>query len=106
MPWSVYVAHLFGGAFLANALPHLIAGLTATPLPTAFGSPPFRGMSSPVVNVVYALINLALAYVLLVHVGTFDLRSLADAAVCFAGFGLMALQCARSITRIRSKAIS
>ena len=106
MPWPVYIAHFFCGAFLANALPHLIAGLTATRLPTAFGSPPFRGMSSPVVNVVYALINLALAYLLLVRVGPLDLRNWADAGACFAGFGLMALQCARSITRIRATMIS
>ena len=52
MPWSHYVAYFFGGAFLANALPHLDAGVSGQPLQTPFASPPFKGLSSPVVNVV------------------------------------------------------
>ena len=99
MPWSVYLAHFFGGAFLANALPHLIAGVTGQRAPTPFASPPFRGLSSPTVNVSWALVNLALAYVLLLQVGSVDLRSLPDAGVIFIGFGAMAMQCARAFGR-------
>src|SRR5262245_22126196 len=61
MPWYVYLAHFFGGVFLANSLPHLIAGVSGHPLQTPFASPPFRGLSSPLVNVAWALTNLALA---------------------------------------------
>ncbi len=43
MPWYVYFAYFFGGAFLANALPHLIAGVSGQPLQSPFASPPFRG---------------------------------------------------------------
>lgn len=97
----VHFAHFFGGVFLANALPHLIAGVSGHDLPTPFASPPFRGMSPPTVNVAWSLANLGVAYLLLMRVGAFDLQSPSDAAVCFAGFGLMALQCARAIGRIR-----
>lgn len=101
MPWHVCLAHFFGGAFLANSLPHLIAGISGHPLQSPFGSPPFRGLSSPVVNVAWALFNLAVAYLLLVRVAAFDLHSWADAGAGFTGFGAMALQCARSFTRLR-----
>ena len=104
MPWYVDVAFFFGGAFLANAIPHLIAGISGKRLQTPFASPPFRGLSSPTVNVAWSLFNLAAAYLLLVHVGEFDLRNWLHAGVSFAGFGGMALQCARSLARLRSEA--
>lgn len=103
MPWYVNFAYFFGGVFFANALPHLIAGISGQPFPTPFASPPFRGLSSPTVNVAWALVNLALAYLLLVRVGVFDLRSWSDVGVCFVGFGAMAFQFPRSLSRIRNK---
>jgi hypothetical protein len=104
MPWYVYSAYFFGGAFLANALPHLIAGVSGQPFQSPFASPPFKGLSSPVVNVAWALVNLGMAYLLLARVGTFDTRSWSHVGVCFVGFGSMALQCARSLGRLRKKA--
>lgn len=101
MPWSHYVACFFGGAVLANALPHLTAGVSGRPLQTPFASPPFEGLSSPVVNVLWALANLAAAYLLLEHVGSFDLERASDVGVGFVGFSAMALQCARAFGRLR-----
>ena len=101
MPWYIAVAYFFGGAFLANAIPHLVAGVSGRPLPSPFASPPFRGLSSPAVNVVWALFNLVLAYLLLLHAGEFDARDWQHAALGFAGFSAMALQCARSFARIQ-----
>lgn len=101
MLWSHYVGCFFGGAFLANALPHLIAGVTGQSLQTPFASPPFKGLSSPVVNVAWALTNLAAAYLFAERLGSFDARSWSDVAVCFAGFSAMALQCARALGRLR-----
>lgn len=104
MFWLHYVGYFLGGAFFANALPHLIAGVSGKPLQSPFSSPPFKGLSSPVVNVAWALVNLAAAYLLLLGFGAFDVRSFADVGVCFVGFGAMALQCARSLGRIRKEA--
>lgn len=101
MSWPLLVAHFFGGAFLANALPHLVAGVSGKPLQTPFASPPFRGLSSPVVNVLWALANLALAYLLLLRVGALNLHLWSDAAACFTGFALMSLQCARAFRKLR-----
>ena len=103
MPWHLHFAHFFGGAFLANSLPHLVAGVSGRPLPTPFASPPFKGLSSPPVNVAWALANLALSYLLLVRVDAIDLQSWSESGVCFAGFGAMALQCFRSLARIREQ---
>jgi hypothetical protein len=103
MLWSHYVACFFGGAFLANALPHLIAGVTGQSMQSPFASPPFKGLSSPVVNVIWALANLAVAYLLIARVSSFDARSWSDVSVCFVGFSAMALQCARSLARLRAQ---
>jgi hypothetical protein len=103
MTWAHHVSCFFGGAFLANALPHLIAGISGQPLQSPFASPPFKGLSSPLVNVAWALANLALAYVLLAHVGAFDVQNGADVGIGFAGFAAMALQCARAFGRLRAE---
>ena len=102
-PWYLSVAYFFGGAFLANALPNLLAGISGKPLQSPFASPPFKGLSSAPVNVAWGLCNLALAYALLLQVGVFDFRSWLHVATAFIGFGLMALQCARSFGRLRAQ---
>ena len=104
MPWFYYVAYFFGGVFCANALPHLIAGVSGLPMQTPFASPPFKGLSSPAVNVVWALVNLVVGYLLIVRVGSFDVRAWMHVGVCFLGFGTWALQCARAFSRIRQDA--
>ncbi|WKW11897.1 hypothetical protein Strain138_001165 [Pseudogemmatithrix spongiicola] len=105
MPWSIYIAHFFGAAFVANALPHLTAGIAGKPLQSPFASPPFRGMSSPRVNVAWALANLAFAYLLLVRVGPLDLYHWHDAASAFVGFSSMAFICSRSFVRLRREGV-
>jgi hypothetical protein len=100
MPWYCGVAYFFGGAFLANAIPHLIAGVSGRKLQTPFASPPFRGLSSPTANVAWGLFNLAVAYLLLLRIGELDIRSSLEIATCFTGFSMMALQCARSFERL------
>jgi hypothetical protein len=96
----IYFAHFLGGAFLANALPHLIAGIIGRSAPTPFASPPFTGLSSPAVNVAWALANLAVAYLLLLRLGSVDLHSWVDAGVAFLGFAAMAVVCARAFRRL------
>jgi hypothetical protein len=100
MPWYVYVAHFLGGALFANSLPHLIAGISGQRLPTPFASPPFVGSSSAQVNVAWALVNLAVAYLLLAQIDPLDVLRWTDAGVAFAGFAAMALVCSRSLSRL------
>ncbi|HEY1502190.1 MAG TPA: hypothetical protein VGF88_21615 [Acidobacteriaceae bacterium] len=65
MPWYYYIAAFFAGLFLANAVPHFIKGISGDPFPTPFAKPPGKGLSSPTVNVLWALLNLAVGYVLI-----------------------------------------
>ena len=64
MPWYDYVASFFAGMFLTNAVPHFVHGISGDPFPTPFSKPPGKGLSSPTVNVVWALFNLVIGYFL------------------------------------------
>lgn len=103
MLWHHIAAYFFGGVFLANFAPHFIAGVSGLPFYSPFATPPFRGLSSPAVNVLYAVFNLAVAYVLLVTVGSFDLGRVAHVAISAVGFGLASVGIARSVARLRGQ---
>lgn len=101
MNWSHGVAFFFGGLLLANCAPHLIAGASGREFYTPFARPPFRGLSSPIVNTMWGLGNLAIAYLLLVVVGNLDLHRVPDVAIAAFGFGLGSLFVARSVTKLQ-----
>src|SRR5437016_5889898 len=60
MNWYNYVVCFFAGMFLANVVPHFVHGVSGDRFPTPFAKPPGKGLSSPQLNVVWALINLLL----------------------------------------------
>jgi hypothetical protein len=64
MKWYHYIACFFAGAFLANTIPHLVHGISGDRFPTPFSNPPGKGLSSPTVNVLWALFNLLVGYLL------------------------------------------
>src|SRR5436190_2108455 len=64
MNWYDYIACFFAGMFLANAVPHFTHGISGDRFPTPFARPPGKGLSSPTVNVVWALFNLVVGYIL------------------------------------------
>ena len=64
MHWYYYLSYFFGGAFLANSLPHLINGVSGRAFQSPFAKPPGKGLSSSTVNVLWGFFNLAVAYVL------------------------------------------
>jgi hypothetical protein len=49
---------------LANAVPHFVNGVSGDPFPTPFAKPPGKGLSSPIVNVLWALFNLVVGAIL------------------------------------------
>ena len=71
MEWYSYIACFFAGAFLANAVPHYVHGVSGDKFPSPFAKPPGKGLSSPTLNVLWAFFNLAVGYVLCYvgHVG-------------------------------------
>jgi hypothetical protein len=62
--WHNYIACFFAGMFLANFVPHFVHGISGDHFPTPFAHPPGKGLSSSTVNVVWALFNLVVGYVL------------------------------------------
>ena len=99
MPWSHLPAYFLAGAFLANFVPHFVSGVLGRALPTPFASPPFRGLSSSRVNVLWGLGNLAVAYTLLSRVGDFEPRRALHAGAVGLGLAAMSLLLARSLGR-------
>lgn len=100
MGWYHLPAYFFAGALLANFVPHFVSGVQGRALPTPFASPPFRGLSSPRVNVLWGLCNLVVAYALLSRVGDFDPRRALHAGACALGLAAMSLVLARSMERL------
>jgi hypothetical protein len=98
MDWHL-ISYLFGGAFLSNAIPHLVSGSMGRPFQSPFARPPGQGLSSSSVNVVWGAFNLVIAYVLICRVGDFDLRSNADAIALGLGFLAISLLSARHFGR-------
>jgi hypothetical protein len=64
MKWYNYIACFFSGLFLANVIPHYIHGVSGDSFPSPFANPPGKGLSSPMVNVLWALLNLVIGYLL------------------------------------------
>jgi len=92
MNWLHALSYLFGGLFLANAVPHFVSGVMGRPFQSPFAKPPGKGLSSPTVNVLWGFANFVLAYLLLLQVGRFDLRSAACIVPFAAGALLISLQ--------------
>ena len=95
MLW-IWIADFFGGAFLANAVPHFVNGISGRPFPTPFAKPPGRGKSSPTVNVLWGAFNIAVGFVLLRPVGGFEIRAVGDVVAAGLGGLVMALMLARA----------
>ena len=72
MSWYAYLAYFFAGGFLANGVPHIIHGISGKKFPTPFARPMVKGESSPVVNVIWGLVNFLIGYVLVFGVGHFQ----------------------------------
>jgi hypothetical protein len=92
--WYHYIAYFFGGAFLANTIPHLVNGMSGSPFQTPFASPPGKGLSSSSLNVLWGMFNLAVAYVLVARVGRFEPRNTWHVLVLWLGALLVALRLA------------
>jgi len=100
--WYHFVAWFFGGAFLANTVPHLVNGISGSRFQSPFASPPGEGLSSAMVNVLWGMLNLTVGYVLVARVGRFDLRQTKHAVVLGLGLLAMAVMLAHAFARFHS----
>lgn len=88
MHWYDYIVCFFAGMFLANFVPHFVYGISGDRFPTPFANPPGKGLSSPTVNVLWALLNLVVACVLF-RVGKISRGDDSTLVAFFAGIAAM-----------------
>ena len=98
--WYHFIAYFFGGAFLMNSVPHLVAGVSGSPFQSPFASPPGVGLSSSTVNALWAMFNLLAAYLLLCRTGNFELRRTRHVIPFGLGLFVMAMELARVFGRL------
>ena len=90
MEWYQYLAAFFAGAFLANTVPHFVKGICGDKFPTPFAKPPGKGLSSPTTNVIWALVNLLIGFLLLGK-GNVNCDHPAALIICFIGIAVMGI---------------
>lgn len=89
---------LLAGAFFANAIPHLVQGISGEPFPSPFGDPPGFGDSSPLVNVLWGSANLLIGYVL-ARLGRLAAINRLSMMLLFIGGVLMAIVLSQGFSR-------
>jgi hypothetical protein len=95
MQWYHYVSGFWAGAFLANFIPHFVKGVSGDAFPTPFAKPPGKGLSSPIVNVWWGLLNAMVGY-LLFRVGKVSPDDILSLIVFFVGAAAMSLMLAKN----------
>jgi tryptophan-rich sensory protein len=90
LKWYHYVAAFFSGIFLANVIPHYVKGVSGDLFPSPFANPPGKGLSPPVTNVLWALSNLLVGY-LLFRASKINSKTKLALVVFFIGIALMSI---------------
>jgi hypothetical protein len=98
MSWYNYVACFFAGMFLANVVPHYVQGVSGDRFPSPFSKPPGKGLSSPMVNVMWALFNLLVGYILF-RVGKVASGGDLALSVFFAGIAAISVMLAANFAK-------
>jgi drug/metabolite transporter (DMT)-like permease len=92
MKWYHYLAGFFAGVFLTNVVPHFVNGISGNAFPTPFADPPGKGLSSPLTNILWALFNLLLGYMLF-RVSRINSKSKLGLFLFFVGMVLISIVC-------------
>jgi hypothetical protein len=101
MNWYEYLACFFAGMFLTNVVPHFVHGVSGDRFPTPFAEPPGKGRSSPIVNVLWALFNLVVGYILF-RIGRVSSGDNIALVIFFAG--IVAISTTRSAIFVKKQA--
>ena len=101
MMWYFYIIYFFAGGFLANSVSHLVSGVSGRKFPTPFAHPPGKGLSSPIVNVLWGFVNLVAGYILVTCVGSFAMGMTFDSLALM--LGMLAISILNSIVFAKQK---
>ena len=85
MQWYHYFSGFWAGMLLANFVPHYIKGTAGDPFPTPFSKQPGKSLSSPLVNILWGLLNLVIGS-LLFRIGSVSADDNLSVLICFVGF--------------------
>jgi len=105
MPWYVYPAAFFAGAFAVNGLPHFVQGICGNKFQTPLARFGGAGESSALVNILWGWFNFVVAGALVHFVLPTEFP--APLSLCIlgaAGALLMALYLGRHFGKVRSAA--
>ena len=83
-----------------RATPFFGNGVSGHAFQSPFASPPGVGLSSSTVNVLWGLFNLAVGYLLVCRVGSFDLRRTLHVLTLGAGILIMSLMLAHTFGKL------
>jgi len=103
MAWYAYLAYFLAGAFLVNGVPHFVHGIAGKKFPIPFGSTPRAGESSPIMNVIWGLVNFVIGYVLIFGVGHFAFGLTRAAVMTGLGALVTSLALAFYFQRVRNR---
>jgi len=92
LKWYNYLSCFFAGFVLANVVPHFVQGICGNPFPTPFANPPGKGLSSPLVNVLWGLLNLVIGY-WLYRGGKISNQKIVTVILFFLGIALCSITC-------------
>jgi hypothetical protein len=98
MNWSHYIACFFAGMFLTNSVPHFVHDVSGDRFPSPFANPPGKGLSSPMVNVLWALLNFVIGYFLF-RAGKVSTGGDLALAIFFAGIVAISIQLSTNFTK-------
>ena len=90
MQWYHYLSGFWAGVFIGNFVPHFVKGICGDAFPTPFANPPGKGLSSPIVNVWWALLNGVVGY-LFFRVGKVSPDDVLSLIVFLVGFAALSL---------------
>jgi hypothetical protein len=102
LPWYVYLLQFVAGLFLANGVPHFVQGISGHWFQSPFASLPGVGESSPLVNVLWGFLNLAVGFALLGAFAPKGAEVILEWAFVGLGALLIAIFCAWHFGRVRS----
>ena len=103
MLWYAYLACFFGGIFLANGVPHFVNGISGRKFQSPFASPPAVGESSPMVNVLWGLVNFISGYALAFVVGDLTFGLTVTAMMTGLGVAVAGVVLAAYFGRVRNQ---
>jgi hypothetical protein len=98
MEWYQYIEIFFAGLFLANAVPHFVSGVLGDKFPSPFSKPPGKGLSSPIVNVLWGSFNILVGFVL-IRAGKLHPDNCIGMLVFFAGVVAISLMAAKNFSQ-------